>query len=33
VRNVGLRGHIGLQLHSRDELLIQYKDLFVRALD
>jgi hypothetical protein len=32
-RNVGLRGHIGLQLHSRDELLIQYKDLFVRALD
>jgi hypothetical protein len=32
-RGVGLRGHIGLQLHSRDELLIQYKDLFVRALD
>jgi hypothetical protein len=32
-RKVGLRGHIGLQLHSRDELLIEYKDLFARALD
>jgi len=31
-RNVGLRGHIALQLHTKDELLIQYKDLLVRPL-
>ncbi len=30
--NVGLRGHIALQLHVRDDLLIQYKDIFVREL-
>jgi hypothetical protein len=27
---VGLRGHIALQLHSKDELYIQYKDIFIR---
>ncbi len=31
-RNVGLKGHIGLQLHVKDELLIQYKDISIRPL-
>lgn len=30
--NVGLRGHIALQLHIRDELRIQYKDIYVRPI-
>jgi hypothetical protein len=29
---VGLRGHFALQLHSRDELLIQYRDIRVKSL-
>jgi hypothetical protein len=32
-RNVGLRGHIGLQLHVKDELLIQFKDIRLRSLE
>lgn len=32
-RNVGLRGHIALQLHARDELRIQYKDIRLRTLE
>lgn len=31
-RNVGLKGHIGLQLHSKDELLIQFKDVRIQAV-
>lgn len=31
-RNVGLRGHIALQLHSKDELKIQFRGLQVREL-
>ena len=31
-RNVGLRGHIALQLHVKDDLYIQYKDIFIREL-
>jgi hypothetical protein len=31
--NVGMKGHLALQLHIGDELLIQYKDLRIRALD
>ena len=31
--NVGLRGHVALQLHMHDELYIQYKDLELRLLD
>ena len=30
--NVGLAGRIALQLHSRDELLIEFKDIQIRAL-
>jgi len=30
--NVGLKGHIALQLHSRDELLIEFKDIKIREL-
>ncbi|MCW5978293.1 MAG: DUF1080 domain-containing protein [Bryobacteraceae bacterium] len=30
--NVGLRGHIALQLHARDELLIHFKDIAVKPL-
>lgn len=30
--NVGLRGHLALQLHDKDELLIQYRDFRVRRL-
>jgi hypothetical protein len=29
-RNVGVRGHIALQLHSRDELRIRFKDIKIR---
>ena len=32
-RNVGLRGHIALQLHNNSELFIQYKDIHLKALD
>jgi len=28
--NVGMKGHIALQLHTGDDLYIQYKDLFIR---
>jgi len=31
-RNAGLRGHIALQLHAKDELRIQYRDLLLRTL-
>jgi hypothetical protein len=31
-RNVGLRGHICLQIHIGDQLLIHYKDLAIREL-
>ncbi len=31
--NVGLRGHIALQLHSKDEVRIQYKDIRLRMLE
>lgn len=31
--NVGTKGHIALQLHIHDDLLIQYKDIEVRTLD
>jgi len=30
--NVGLKGHIALQLHTGDKLLIEYKDIEVREL-
>ncbi len=30
--NVGLKGHIALQLHSKDELLIRYRNLYIRPL-
>jgi hypothetical protein len=28
--NVGMRGHVGLQLHNRDDLYIQYKDIYIK---
>jgi len=28
--NVGLRGHVGLQLHVTDDLYIQYKDVYIK---
>lgn len=31
--NVGMRGHIGLQIHPGKELLIRFKDIEVRKLD
>jgi hypothetical protein len=31
--DVGRRGHFALQLHKDDELLIQFRDIRVRALD
>ena len=31
-RNVGTKGHIALQLHSGNELMIRFKDLFIREL-
>ena len=30
--NVGMKGYIALQLHSRDELLIEFKDIHIRPL-
>jgi hypothetical protein len=30
--NVGMRGYIALQLHTHDEVLIQYKDIRIREL-
>lgn len=30
--NVGLKGHIALQLHTHDDLYIQFKDLLLRVL-
>lgn len=32
-RIVGLRGHIALQLHSKDELKIQFRDIQLRELE
>jgi hypothetical protein len=32
-RGVGLKGHFALQLHTNDELLIQFRDVRVRTLD
>jgi hypothetical protein len=31
--NVGLKGHIGLQIHPGNELLIRFKDIEVKELD
>ena len=31
-RNVGLKGHIALQLHNRDKLRIEFKDIKIRTL-
>ena len=31
--NVGMKGHIGLQIHPGDELLIRFKDIKVRPLE
>ena len=31
-RNVGRRGHIALQLHQNDELLIRFKEILIRDL-
>jgi hypothetical protein len=31
--NVGMKGHIGLQIHPGEELLIRFKDIMVRKLD
>jgi hypothetical protein len=31
-RNVGLKGHIALQLHAKDQLRIRFKDLLIREL-
>ncbi|HWR51413.1 MAG TPA: DUF1080 domain-containing protein [Bryobacteraceae bacterium] len=31
-RNVGLKGHIALQLHVKDELLIQFKDIRIKPM-
>lgn len=31
-RRVGLRGHVALQLHTRDDLYIQFRDIAVREL-
>ena len=32
-RNVGRTGHFALQLHTKDQLRIRFKDMFVRELD
>jgi hypothetical protein len=32
-RNVGMKGRIALQLHTRDELFIQYRSILVRVLE
>jgi len=31
--NVGKDGHIALQLHSKDELLIRYRNMYIRSLN
>ena len=31
-RNVSMKGHIGLQIHPGNELLIRFKDIEVREL-
>ncbi|MCB1124098.1 MAG: DUF1080 domain-containing protein [Verrucomicrobiae bacterium] len=31
-RGVGMKGHIALQLHVKDELLLEFKDIYVREL-
>ena len=33
LRNVGRKGHIALQLHSKDELRMRFKDIMLKALD
>jgi len=33
LRNVGMKGHIGLQIHPGHELLIRFKDIEVRELE
>ena len=30
--NVGMKGHIALQLHTKDELKMRYKDIFIKEL-
>jgi hypothetical protein len=30
--NVGMKGHIALQLHTKDELKMRYKDIFIQEL-
>jgi len=32
-RGVGLRGHIALQLHTGDELLVQFREILVKPLE
>jgi hypothetical protein len=32
-RRVGMEGHVAFQLHSGDELYIQYKDIYLKRLD
>jgi hypothetical protein len=32
-RNVGLKGHIGLQIHPGKQLLIRFKEINVRELE
>jgi hypothetical protein len=32
VHGVGMKGHIALQLHTGDELYIQFKDIIIRPL-
>jgi hypothetical protein len=32
IRNVGMRGHIALQLHSNDDLYIQFKDIYIKPV-
>jgi hypothetical protein len=31
--NVGLKGYLALQLHVRDDLFIQYKDIYIKPLE
>jgi len=30
--NVGTKGHIALQLHKNDELLIRYRKIYIRKI-
>jgi len=32
MRNVGLSGHIALQIHTGDLLRIRYKDIYIKDL-